>query len=324
MVNRLWKRYLGWGLVEPVDDWTHAEPTNAELLDFLARELVVHDYDLKHVARLILNSRAYQRAVQPAPEGVEPAKWRDLFASPARRRLSAEQLVDSLFLAVGKEFRSEELTLDPDARRPIADFLNFGVPRRAWQFASLSNERDRPALALPVAQSIIDVLIAFGWRESRQNAVTQRETDPTVLQPLVLANGVMGNRVTRLSDDSAITRLSLEEQPIERLVERVFQQVLARPPTADERELYSELLAEGYSHRVVKSPGGAAKAKRDNRSAVSWSNHLSPEATRIKLEAERAARAGDPPTDQLRAQWRERMEDMLWSLVNSPEFAFVP
>jgi hypothetical protein len=51
---------------------------------------------------------------------------------------------------------------------------------------------------------------------------------------------------------------------------------------------------------------------------------LSPEATRIKLELERAARAGDPPTTRLTAPWRERMEDMLWSLVNSPEFTFVP
>ena len=324
MVNRLWKRYLGRGLVDPVDDWTHGEPSQPELLDYLARELITHDYDLKHVARLILNSQTYQRVVQTAPDGVEADTWRDTFASPTRRRLGAEQLVDSLFLAVGKDFGSEELTFDPEARRPTADFLNFGMPSRAWQFASLSNERDRPALALPVAQSIVDVLVMFGWRESRQNAVSERESDPTVLQPLVLANGVMGSRVARLSDDSAITRLSLEEQPLPKLVERVFQQVLSRSPSADERELFVELLSEGYADRIVKSPNSSSKTKRDARSAVSWSNHLSPEATRIKLAAERAARAGDPPTDQLRSEWRERMEDLLWSLVNSPELAFVP
>jgi hypothetical protein len=324
MANRLWQRYLGRGIVETVDDWTHAEPSHPELLDFLARELVTHDYDLKHVARLILNSQTYQRQVQAPPEGTDAGKWRELFASPTRRRLAAEQLVDSLFLAVGKEFRSEELTLDPDARRPLADFLNFGLPRRAWQFASLSNERDRPALALPVAQSIVDVLVMFGWRESRQNAVSQRESDPTVLQPLVLANGVMGHRVTRLSDDSEITRLALAEQPLPQLVERVYEQVLSRAPSANERELFVDLLAEGYAERIVKSPGSTSKPKRDGRNAVSWSNHLSPEATRIKLELERAARAGDPPTDRLSGDWRERMEDLLWSLVNSPEFAFVP
>jgi hypothetical protein len=54
IVNRMWKRYLGWGIVEPVDDWETAKPSQPELLVYLARELVEHDYDLKHVARLIL------------------------------------------------------------------------------------------------------------------------------------------------------------------------------------------------------------------------------------------------------------------------------
>jgi hypothetical protein len=39
---------------------------------------------------------------------------------------------------------------------------------------------------------------------------------------------------------------------------------------------------------------------------------------------ERMARVGDPPTALLAADWRERMEDMVYALVNSPEFVFVP
>ena len=61
MVNRLWQRYFGRGIVEPVDDWETAQPSHPELLDWLARELVTHDYDAKHIARLIFNSQAYQR-----------------------------------------------------------------------------------------------------------------------------------------------------------------------------------------------------------------------------------------------------------------------
>ena len=72
-------------------------------------------------------------------------------------------------------------------------------------------------------------------------------------------------------------------------------------------------------------PSGSHAARSDGPvRPVSWSNHLNPEATRIKQEAERAARAGDPPTDRLRAAWRERMEDAVWALVNSPEFVFMP
>ena len=42
-------------------------------------------------------------------------------------------------------------------------YQTLGVPRRAWMFASLNNERDRPSLALPHAQTTVDVLEAFGW-----------------------------------------------------------------------------------------------------------------------------------------------------------------
>ena len=323
LVNRVWKRYLGWGLVEPVDDWETARPSHAELLDFLARELVTHDYDLKHVARLILNSQTYQRASRPDGSLDQPAATR-LFASPARRRLSAEQLVDSLFAAVGKPFRSEELNMDVDGRRPVKDFNNLGKPARAWEFTSLSNERDRPALSMPRAQPIVDALCAFGWRESRQGPQTVRDHDPNVLQPAALANGLVANgRVARLSDDSAITALALEERPLPELVRALFLRVLSRPPTAEELKVFTAQLTEGYADRRLK-PSGSAAHKAGPARPVSWSNHLSPEATRIKQEQERAARAGDPPTDRLRVDWRERMEDALWALVNSPEFVFVP
>ena len=92
---------------------------------------MTHNYDLKHVARLILESRVYQAQVQTLPPNA---------VGPTRRRMSAEQLVDSLFAAVGKEFHAEELNLDPDGRRPPTEFLNLGVPRRAWQFTSTSND----------------------------------------------------------------------------------------------------------------------------------------------------------------------------------------
>ncbi len=324
IVNRIWKRYLGWGIVEPVDDWETAQPSHPELLDLLARELIAHDYDLKHVARLILNSQTYQR--ESRPDGSLEAKADErLFAAPARRRMTAEQVVDSLFAAVGKQFDSEEMNLDVDGRRPVKDFNNLGTPAHGWEFTSLSNERDRPALAMPKAQPIVDTLATFGWRESRQSPQTVREHAPNVLQPAALANGVLGNgRITRLSDDSAITSLALEDKPLPDLLRAVFLRVLSRPPTEAELKASSNLLEDGYADRRLKPSGSQAHKASAPARAVSWANHLNPEATKIKQELERQARAGDPPTDRLSADWRERMEDVLWSLVNSPEFVVVP
>ena len=87
--------------------------------------------------------------------------------------------------------------------------------------------------------------------------------------------------------------------------------------------MFVELLSDGFDARIEKVNADQPQ-QRTKRNAVSWSNHLSPEATKIKLELERLARAGDPPTKRLNADWRERAEDAVWALLNSPEFVFVP
>ena len=320
IVNRMWHRYFGRGLVEPIDDWEHAAPSHPELLEFLERELIRSGYDLKHVARLILNSHAYQR--RSDPQAATDAKRAALFAGPVPRRMSAEQIVDSLFAAVGKPLHTEEMSVDTDSQRSFESSLSMGTPQRAWQFASLSNERDRPALSLPAAQTIINVLETFGWRASRPDPLSVRPVETTVLQPAVLANGVAAKRVSQLSDDSLITELALKDQPLAEFIDSVHRAVLTRPATSEERELFIELLAEGYDARRIDAP--ITKPLPPRNTGVTWSNHLKPEASDRKLALAKELEAGDPPTKRLRADWRERAEDMLWTLINSPEFVFVP
>jgi hypothetical protein len=320
VVNRLWKRLMGRGLVEPVDDWERGEPTHPELLKYLGRELVRGGYDLKQVARLILNSHAYQRAADPRLAAADP--W---YAAPARRRLTAEQIVDSLFVAAGKPLDIEEVNLDVDGGRDLKNSISLGRPRRAWQLASTSNERDRPSLALPRVQAVSDVLEAFGWRPARQFPLTDRDTEPNALQPALLANGTVGVWLTRLSDDHAATRLALDDQPAEALVDRLFLRVLTRRPTAAERAAFAAHLRPGYDGRVVEpSLDVPPPGKRRPPRYVSWSNHLTEEANRIKIQREAEARRGPPPTRRLDPQWRQRLEDVVWALLNDPEVLFTP
>ena len=321
IVNRVWKSYMGLGLVEPADDWSAAKPSHPELLRYLARELMLNDYDLKHIARLILTSHAYQR--KPAPTLPDQSEKTRLFAGPVRRNLTAEQLVDSLFLSVGKRFDCEEMNLNPAGDRSPAQFLNMGTPARAWQLTALSNERDRPALALPIAQSLVDVMTTFGWRQSRQNAVTTRDDAPSPMQTLILANGIMGTRIVRLSDGGAFTELCLQDMALDKLIDETFLRVLSRPPAPEEAKTFRDLLRPYYATRKVKNATlTAAAMKTDNR--VSWSNHLSAEATLIRMEEERRLRMGDEPTRRLTPEFRERFEDTLWAMVNSPEFVMLP
>ncbi|MEW4567610.1 DUF1553 domain-containing protein [Tautonia sp. JC769] len=320
IVNRLWARLMGRGLIDPVDDWEKAEISHPELLDFLARELVRGGYDLKHPIRLILQSDAYQRAPDPGLTDPDAS-----FAAPPRRRLSAEQIVDSLFLATGKPLKTEEINLDVDGGRPIVSSISLGVPRRAWHFASTSNERDRPSLSLPRVQAVVDLLQAFGWRATRQNPITDRESAPNVLQPAILANGTAGVWLTKLSDDHGITALALEDQPVEALVDRLFLRVFTRLPSPEERAEFASYLGPGYDSRAVEpEPTAGPAPDRTPPRYVSWSNHLTEEADAIQRRREDEARRGDPPTDRLDPDWRLRLEDALWSLINAPEFLFMP
>jgi hypothetical protein len=316
-VNRLWHRYLGRGLVEPVDDWETAAPTHPELLDWLANQLVTHDYDLKHIARLIFNSQAYQRAPTS-----DDSLARHL-AAPLRRRMTAEQVLDSLLAASGKEMHVEELSVDVDGSRLDTASISLGQPRRAWQFTSMSNERDRPSLSLPAAQTAATVLETFGWRASRQDPLTVREREPTVLQPAILANGIVPKRATQLSEDSVFVPLALAAKSPADFVEQAYEQVVSRPPNEEEKQLFAELLAAGFDSRATGTAPGP-KPGWPKRDGVSWSNHLSSEANAVRLAWQKEVEKGDPPTTQLTASWRERAEDLVWTLINSPEFVWLP
>ncbi|MBC9867300.1 MAG: DUF1553 domain-containing protein [Opitutae bacterium] len=320
IVNWVWKRYFGKGLIEPATDWENADISHPDLLAFLARELVKNNYDIKHVCRLILNSHTYQREVVLNSD----VQAKALFVGHTRRRMTAEQILDSLHLATDRKIDSEELNMDQDGRRPIKQFINLGKPQRAWEFTSLSNERDRPSLTLPHAQVYVDVLEAFGWTGSRQNPIHNRDHETNVLQPAALANGIMSQRLTRLSDTHPLTHLVMESREVDDLVEILFLKTLGRPPDPNERSAYVVLLGDGYEQRIIPEEERAPAPKPQRYPYVTWSNHLKSEANDIKNAMARDIEAGEPPTRFLKRPWRRNLEDGLWALINSPEMIFIP
>ena len=323
MVNRVWKRYLGAGLVEPAEDWEYQTPSHPALLNFLAREFTTEGYDLKKLARLILSSRTYQAQTVNTDLTQAPHAKRH-FAGPNQRRMTAEQLVDSLFQMAGKPVATEELNLNPLGDRPLSQFLNLGGPRRAWQFAALINERDRPSLALPSAQAVVDLLTAYGWRQSRMTPLTDREDDPSPLQNLILANGIASTQITRLTDDHQFTQLALEAPSLSALIDTTVQRILTRSATQREHDLAGQLLAPHFADRIVPQAtvAQATSPKQDRR--VSWANHFDAQSNTIRLEEERRVRHGAQPSARLSPSFREVYEDLIWSLINSAEFTLIP
>lgn len=322
VVNRFWRQLIGAGIVEPVHDWEGARPSHPELLEWLADQLIRHDYDVKHVLRLIMTSRLYRS--QAMGRNVEADAAQRLFTAPQRRRMTAEQVVDSLHHVAGAEMDVEELTFVHDGRRPLGKRQTLGRPRRAWMFATLNNERDRPSLTLPKARIVADVLEAFGWTGSRQKPITQRQTDANVLQPGILANGTLTMTLTRAAADSSLARLAIEAESPAELAQSLMLRVLGRPPKPAELQAFQRLLAEGFDTRLVPPDELQMPASPEPLPQVTWFNHLQAEANEIQLENERRVRRGPPPDPRLQPAWRTAYEDAIWSLVNHREFVWIP
>ncbi len=123
IVNRIWAWLLGRGIVhEPDDIRPDNPPVNPELLTYLEEELVAAKYDLRHVYRLILNSRTYQQS--PVARSDDPDA-EIMFACYPVRRLDAEVLIDALdwLGGTGQSYTSpipEPFTYIPEDQRTIA------------------------------------------------------------------------------------------------------------------------------------------------------------------------------------------------------------
>jgi hypothetical protein len=165
IVNRVWYWLLGRGIVHEPDDLRADNPPQIpELLAYLERELVASHYDLKHVYRLILNSKTYQLSSIPRTKN---AKALAHFAYYPLRRLEAEVLIDALCQVTGttEKYSSaipEPFTFIPDEQRSItladgsvgSSFLElFGRPPRDTGLESERNNRPAAAQSLHLLNS---------------------------------------------------------------------------------------------------------------------------------------------------------------------------
>jgi len=92
--NRIWGHLFGQGIVDPVDDFRESNPpSNAPLLEALAKDFAEHQYDSKHIVRTILNSRTYQTSIRSNPFNEDDSKY---FSHRVPRLMGAEQMLDAV------------------------------------------------------------------------------------------------------------------------------------------------------------------------------------------------------------------------------------
>ncbi len=219
IVNRLWQRLMGRGIVHPVDSMQNP-PWNADLLDFLAADLADQGYDLKKTIGLIVRSRAYQsRSVvleeEPSADGFQ-------YAGPMARRMTAEQFVDAIWQITGTGPKSPDVPNIAPADSPDKN--------------KESNERRRLVRASLMKSNLL--MRSLG-RPNREQVVTTRPDLLTTLEALDLANGqVMANTLERGADQ--ILKQHPDAGP--NLIDWLFRYALSRGPTPAERDASAELL----------------------------------------------------------------------------------
>jgi hypothetical protein len=219
VVNRLWQRLMGRGIVDPVDSMD-VEPWNADLLDYLGSYLVEKDYDLKAVLRLIVGSRIYQS--ESVVEGGGTAKW--TFRGPVMKRLTAEQFIDSVRQVTGHW---------PQPGKKLSNPLAEVAKARG-----LASWDDRPVRA---ALTGLDAFQSALGRPNRDQVVTTRPDLVSTLEAIHLANGPEFASMLR---EGAIALLGTGK-PAGELIDGVYLAAFSRRPDASERSLAIETIGHG-------------------------------------------------------------------------------
>jgi hypothetical protein len=219
VANRLWKRYLGRGLVEPEDDLRSTNPaTNEPLLDFLAHTVVTSGYDLRAVTRLILNARVYQLSSTPNDTNRDDGQN---FSHHRVRRLGAEVLLDALSAVTEVP---EEFPGRPRGTRAI----------ELW-------DNRLPSYFLDV----------FGRPERTSPCECGRSDEPTMAQVLHLMNAPeVEGKVA--SPRSRVARLLRQKASNDAIVEELCLAAQGRPPGEKERRAAQRLFAAASREQAAQ------------------------------------------------------------------------
>ncbi len=216
IVNRVWQRLFGRGIVHPVDVMAN-EPWSENLLEYLSGYLVSHGYDLKALIGHIATSHTYQG--RPALADDEAPAGSYVFRGPEVKRMTAEEFLDGVWSVTGAGPQRADAPVKPtaEATAPLHRFVR----------AALVNSD-------PLSRSL--------GRPNREQVVTTRADLLTTLQALDLSNGQTLTDLVALGASNL-----LKANPgarAETLTETVYLRSLGRRPTDVEASTARDLIGE--------------------------------------------------------------------------------
>ena len=232
-VNRIWQHHFGRGIVRSPNNFGQLgePPTHPELLDYLAAKFVQDGWGIKSLHRQIVRSRAYQQSSIASDDALERDPNNDGFSRFDLRRLSAEEIRDSILMANGR--------LNPTLYGPSvypelsAEVLaSQSVPGKGWE-KSTAADQSRRSVYIHVKRSLLVPMMAnFDFPDSD----TSCEARFITTQP-GQALGMMNGDFLHQQALEFARRLATEAGENRRdQVARGFGLTFARPPTEGEIE----------------------------------------------------------------------------------------
>jgi hypothetical protein len=263
-VNRLWKLFFGQGIVRTPDDFGSqgAWPTHPELLDWLAVEFRESGWDVKHIVKLMVTSRAYRQTSKASAELKQRDPYNYLLARQARFRLDAETVRDNALAVSGLLVRKVGgRSVKPYQPAGYWAYLNF--PTREWAKSSGPDQYRRGLYTYWCRTFLHPSLLAFD-APTREECTVERPRSNTPQQALVLLNDPSYVEAARALAERALRDGGPET---EGRIHSLFRQALGRKAAPAERKVLTALYEQHAQQYAADRAGAEAFLRVGDRPA---------------------------------------------------------
>ncbi|NNE90133.1 MAG: DUF1553 domain-containing protein [Verrucomicrobiales bacterium] len=248
MMNRIWQHHFGRGIVASSNDFGKLGevPTHPELLSFLAAELVNRGWSLKEMHKLIMMSETYRRSSAPNEDNLLKDPSNNLFWRYNMRRLTAEEMRDSMLYLSGKlnlEDRGGKWVYPPLPKEVLA---TASRPGAGWPISK--NERDhyRRSVYIHVKRSLRHQMLADFDQADTDSPCAVRFTTTVPTQALTMLNSKFVN------DQAALFAQRLKDEgTVENRVKKGLELAFQRNPEADEVAHCVEMIGKFQSEHEL-------------------------------------------------------------------------
>ncbi len=250
VMNRLWLHHFGEAIVSTPENLgrSGARPTHPELLDWLAIEFQDSGWDLKHMHRLVLNSRAYKQSSK-RPETANKAESVDpdnaLLWRQNLKRLESEIIRDAI-LTVSDQVNLQAYGPPAGITKPVSglSMVEAGTSGRDHQRRSVYvfARRVYPLKFMEIFDSPIMAINC-----------SRRSNSTTVLQSFAQLNSDFVINAAKASATQLITAYPQQNTPA--IIKDAFTSILGRKPTAEESALCIQHITEQFTAFEPSVPG---------------------------------------------------------------------